>query len=130
MRLLSDDEVAPEIRNGRQDTATGACRDITHHPVTGAPCEDSFLACLACFNAVATHRHLPRLCVIYVYLEDLRASCTTRAWEQYREHYLRLYAFLFKEAGLDDDGIVEMARRATATDRENARRLLRGDFDV
>lgn len=130
MRLLSGDEVPTEVRDGSHDTATGACRDITQHPVTGAPCEDSFLACLACSNAVATHRHLPRLSAIYVCLDDLRASCTSTAWEQHREHYLRLFAFLVKEAGLDDEGIEEMARRATAADRRYAERLLRGDFDV
>jgi hypothetical protein len=51
------------LADGALDTATGACLDFTNNPfgTPGQPCTASFLDCLACSNAVATRRHLPRL---------------------------------------------------------------------
>jgi hypothetical protein len=63
VELSDDPELAKAIANGDYDTATGACSDFTNSPFTqrGSPCTASFLLCLACGNAVATRRHLPRL---------------------------------------------------------------------
>lgn len=63
------------LADGALDTATGACLDFTHSPFcTPGLCTASFLDCLACSNAVATHRHLPRLAWLHRALDELRAT--------------------------------------------------------
>jgi len=50
-----------------QDTVTAGCGDYTHSPFSehGAPCQASFLLCIACPNGVVTPRHLPRLAYLH-----------------------------------------------------------------
>lgn len=64
------------LADGALDTATGACLDFTNSPsgLPGQPCTASFLDCLACPNAVATRRHLPRLAWLHRALDELRAT--------------------------------------------------------
>ena len=64
------------LADGALDTATGACLDFTNSPygLPGQPCTASFLDCLACSNAVATRRHLPRLAWLHRALDELRAT--------------------------------------------------------
>src|SRR6185437_2483025 len=61
------------LADGALDTATGACLDFTNSP-SGQPCTASFLDCLACPNAVAARRHLPRLAWLHRALDELRAT--------------------------------------------------------
>ena len=67
---------AQALADGTLDTATGACLDFTHSPFSppGQPCTASFLDCLACRNAVATRRHLPRLAWLHRALDELRGN--------------------------------------------------------
>ncbi|GEM_PF-2129707 len=130
LRISAEAEVSAEVNSGLKDTATVACADITHHPVTGTICRDNFLMCLACTNAIATARHVPRLALLHGALEDLRSTMTSTAWEQWRDDYLRLHAFLVNEVRLDQDGIREAAQRATRADRLNVSRVLEGALDV
>jgi len=120
----------PEVLDGTNDTATAACKDITHNPITGQPCTESFMACLACPNAVVTLQHVPRLAYLWQALEDRRSAFTAGVWEPYRPHYLRLYAFLRNKVRLDDDGIKAKARLASKTDKAHVRRLLKGEYDA
>ncbi|WP_406415496.1 hypothetical protein OH809_42535 [Streptomyces sp. NBC_00873] len=53
--------VAPDADATGTDTAWGACTDHDHHPETGRPCQDSFLACFHCGNCLITRDKLPRL---------------------------------------------------------------------
>jgi hypothetical protein len=130
LRVSDESEVGAEVNSGAKDTATVACADITHHPVTGEACRDNFLMCLACDNAIATARHVPRLALLHEALEDLRSTLTSKGWERWQDHYLRLHAFLVKEANLNEKSIREAANRATRTDRAHVSRVLGGTYDV
>jgi hypothetical protein len=97
IELSDDPELARAIDNGDHDTATGACTDLTSSPYTepGLPCTASFLLCLACGNAVATRRHLPRLTYLREALDELRAVVDQAVWDQdWREHLLRVGSLL------------------------------------
>ncbi|MDN4491596.1 hypothetical protein QQX13_12200 [Demequina sp. SYSU T00068] len=123
-------DASPKVLSGKSDTATVACEDITHNPITGAPCTESFMACLACPNAVVTPRHVPRLAYLWQALEDRRSAFTARVWESYRPHYLRLDDFLRTEVRLDEEGIKRTARTASQDDKSEVRRLLKGEYDA
>lgn len=129
LRMQAESEVSVEVASGAKDTATAACRDINRHPETGAPCEESFLACLACKNAVATPRHLPRLVTLHKAMDDLRCNSTERAWRPFSEHYLRLHAFLFKSVGLADETYQRHMQAATPADQAAVHAVLNGDLD-
>jgi hypothetical protein len=60
--------------------ADGTCLDFTNSPLgpPGQPCTASFLDCLACSNAVATRRQLPRLAWLHRALDALRATAPRR----------------------------------------------------
>jgi hypothetical protein len=60
------------LADGALDTATGACLDFTNSPSgqPGQPCTASLLDSLACSNAVATRRHLPRLAWLHRALDE------------------------------------------------------------
>lgn len=95
--LADHPDLARAVLSGRLDTATAACTDYRHSPVDepGQPCTASFLLCLACPNAVATRRHLPRLVYLHRALEQLRATLDTRIWDlDWREHHDRLSSLL------------------------------------
>ena len=128
--LTAEFDVPEDILSGKKDTATVACKDISHHPVTGLPCTESFLACLMCENAVATPRHLPRLVALHSALEDLRGSVTETSWNDLSDHHLRLTAFLFNSAQLNDDTYRRHLQAATESDRRNVRDLLGGNLDA
>lgn len=121
--------LAQALAVGALDTATGACLDFTNRPSgpPGQPCTASFLDCLACPNAVATRRHLPRLAWLHQALDELRATVPPATWEQdWQAHFLRLTALL-----QDNTTIAERqaaARAASDTDRELIAQLLSGRY--
>jgi hypothetical protein len=122
-------EQAQALADGQLDTATGACLDYHHSPFSppGQPCTASFLDCLACRNAVATRRHLPRLAWLHRALDELRGTVDAAVWAQdWRTHFLRLTALL-------DDNTTSAerdaaARAASDADRELIRGLLTGRY--
>lgn len=130
LRLADDADVASDIADGGKDTATAACKDIHHHPLTGEECHENFLMCLMCTNAVATPRHLPRLVLLHQALDDLRSTLTARAWERWEDHFIRLEAFLYLRAHLTEQGRLAALAAATDRDREHVRRLLGGTYDA
>lgn len=130
VRLSAEYEVPDDILAGHKDTATMACKDINHHPITGLPCTENFLTCLMCDNAVATPRHLPRLVLLHSALEDLRGAVTESVWSERTDDYLRLTAFLFNSAQLNDDTYQRHLQAATKSDRQNVRDLLGGNLDA
>ena len=75
---------AQALAAGMLDTATAACLDYTHSPFSppGQPCTASFLDYLACRNAVATRRHLPRLAWLHRALDELRGTVGAAIWAQ------------------------------------------------
>jgi hypothetical protein len=131
LELADDPELAKAIANGEHDTATGACTDFTNGPVTepGLPCTASFLLCLACGNAVATRRHLPRLVYLQQALNELRAVVDARVWDQdWREHLLRVDSLL-----ADHTTSAERAAQReliSDTDRMLVDRMLRRKLDA
>ena len=122
-------EKARALDGGTLDTATGACLDFTGSPFSppGEPCTASFLDCLACRNAVATRRHLPRLAWLHRALDELRATVDAAVWAQdWRTHFLRLTELL--------EGSTTSAERDAAAcavsdaDRELIGQLLTGRY--
>ncbi|MFF4512086.1 hypothetical protein [Streptomyces mirabilis] len=73
-------QTARELAEGALDTAWTACEDYEHHPETGAPCGDSFLACFHCGNCLVTRTHLPKLLALLDALGTLRERMSEDAW--------------------------------------------------
>jgi hypothetical protein len=117
------------LADGALDTATGACLDFTNSPSgpPGQPCTASFLDCLACSNAVATRRHLPRLAWLHQALDELRATVPAETWEQdWQAHFLRLTTLLEDNTTAAERQAA--ARAASDTDRELIAGLLGGRY--
>jgi len=94
---IDDPDKAQALIDGVLDTATGACLDFRDSPFAqpGQPCTALFLSCLACRNAVATRRHLPRLAYLHHALDTLRGTVDAAVWNQdWRARFLRLTALL------------------------------------
>ena len=122
-------EKARALVGGTLDTATGACLDFANGPFSppGEPCTASFLDCLACRNAVATRRHLPRLAWLHRSLDRLRGTVGAEVWAQdWRTHFLRLTALL--EDNTTAGELDAAARAASDADRELIGQLLAGRF--
>jgi hypothetical protein len=128
-RLAGTPEQAQALADGRLDTATGACLDFTNSPSgpPGQPCTASFLDCLACRNAVATRRHLPRLAWLHHALDELRRTVDPAVWAQdWRTHFLRLTALLEDSTTAAER---DAAVRALAdADRDMITQLLTGRY--
>jgi hypothetical protein len=125
----SSPQQAEALADGALDTATGACLDFHHSPFSppGQPCTASFLDCLACRNAVATRRHLPRLAWLHRALEELRGTLEAAVWAQdWRTHFLRLSALLEDNTTPAERGVA--ARSVSDADRELIRGLLTGRY--
>jgi hypothetical protein len=129
--VIDDPNKLRALTDGALDTATGACLDFTNSPFSqpGSPCPASFLTCLACRNAVATRRHLPRLAYLHQALEMLRATVEAAVWEQdWRVHFLRLTHLLDGHTTAAERS--EAARRINDHDRALIDRLLRRGYDA
>ena len=103
--------------SGQWDTALASCTDYEHSPFTPAgPCAVSFLLCLACPNAVATARHLPRLVHLHDALEQLRGSVPGSVWDlDWAPHWSRLTDLLDRHTTIDERS--NARRQLTDTDR-------------
>ncbi|MFC6154912.1 hypothetical protein [Nocardioides yefusunii] len=128
--LTPVEDAPPEALNGSQDTVTASCKDVHRHPQTGGVCTETFFACLTCENAIITPVHLPRLVLIRDALRDLRTALTPGQWTRWEHEYTLIETLLREKAQLDDDEARMLAARATRTDRENVRLLLKGEFDA
>jgi hypothetical protein len=117
------------LADGALDTATGACLDFTNSPSgqPGQPCTASFLDCLACSNAVATRRHLPRLAWLHRALDELRTTAPPATWERdWQAHFLRLTTLLEDNTTAAERQAA--ARAASDADRELIAGLLSGRY--
>jgi hypothetical protein len=129
MRMLPDEQVDDEIRSGRADTAIAACSDYEHHPDTGTPCTESFLACLGCPNAIATPRHLSRLVLTHAGLVELSGTIDSDEWaRRWETHYLRLCSLL--ERHTTEAERAAAMKSATDRDRDLVTRLLDGGYSA
>ncbi|MBC2644416.1 MULTISPECIES: hypothetical protein [unclassified Rhodococcus (in: high G+C Gram-positive bacteria)] len=131
VELSDDPELAAAIQRGDLDTATAACTDFTHSPHTdpGLPCTASFLLCLACPNAVATRRHLPRLVHLHDGMTELHAVLDTAVWEQqWQQHFQRISTLLDTHTTAAERS--DARTRITDADRTTIDRLLRRTFDA
>jgi hypothetical protein len=79
-QLDIDPETARQALAGELDTAVAACLDINHSPFNQGRCQASFLTCLRCPNALATHRHLPGLLALLEQLDLERQTTHAEAW--------------------------------------------------
>jgi hypothetical protein len=126
---LDDPDTAQALIDGVLDTATGACLDFHDSPFTppGQPCTASFLNCLACRNAVATRRHLPRLAYLHHALETLRGTVDAAVWNQdWRPHFLRLTVLLEENTTVAERAAA--ARGISDSDRDLIDRMLHGEY--
>ena len=126
---IDDPDTVRALIDGSLDTATGACLDLHDSPFTGSgrPCAASFLSCLACRNAVATRRHLPRLAYLHQALGGLRCTLDPVVWDQdWRPHFQRLTALLEENTSIPERAAA--ARGIGDADRELIDRLLRGEY--
>ena len=131
VELSDNPELAEAIQRGDLDTATAACTDFTHSPHNepGLPCTASFLLCLACPNAVATRRHLPRLVYLHDGLAELHAVLDTTVWDrQWQQHFQRISALLDTHTTATERS--EVRARITDSDRMTIDRLLRRTLDA
>ena len=130
VELADNPDVARTILSGQLDTVTAACTDFTHspHEEPGRPCTASFLLCLACPNAIATRRHLPRLAYLSRALTELRDTIEAGIWElDWREHYDRLSSLLATHTTTaEQDAAV---RNISVRDRQQVDDFLRRRFD-
>ncbi|MET9704639.1 hypothetical protein [Streptomyces griseus] len=74
--LTTADAAAPQA----EDTAWTACTDMDRHPVTGSPCEVTFLDCFHCGNCLVTRDHLPKLLGLLEALETRRQQMSDADW--------------------------------------------------
>ena len=81
VRLAIVDEDAPELVDA-VDSAFASCVDPEHEPRTGLPCQDGFLGCLSCPNAIATDRHVPLMRYTFDLLEEVRAAVPDAQWQE------------------------------------------------
>ncbi|UNN05326.1 hypothetical protein [Rhodococcus opacus] len=131
VELSDDPELAAAIQRGDLDTATAACTDYTHSPhnAPGLPCTASFLLCLACPNAVATRRHLPRLVHLHDGMSELHAVLDTTVWDQqWQQHFERVSVLLDAHTTAAERS--DARARVTNADRTTIDRLLRRTFDA
>lgn len=107
---------AAQVVAGRLDTVVAACTDFDHSPFTpSGPCAVSFLLCLACPNAVATGRHLPRIVYLHQALETLRCVVDTATWAaDWAEHHGRVADLV----GAHTTEAERAALRSQVTDRD------------
>jgi hypothetical protein len=77
-----------QVRDGQDPAGTRAegpwssCADPQAHPVTGKPCQASFLDCFHCGNCVITRDHLPRLVALENALASRRQQLAEDQWWQ------------------------------------------------
>ncbi|OBJ45600.1 hypothetical protein A5630_01155 [Mycolicibacterium mucogenicum] len=129
MRMVPEERVNDAVRSGQSDTAIAACADYEHHPDTGTPCTESFLACLGCTNAIATPRHLPRLVLTRAGLAQLSSTITTDEWvRRWEHHYLRLCSLLQRHSTKAEQNAA--MKSATERDRDLVTRMLDGGYSA
>ncbi|MBT2401470.1 hypothetical protein [Streptomyces sp. ISL-100] len=89
-------DTAADVVAGQLQTPVASCTDFDHSPFTPAgPCSVSFLLCLACPNALATGRDLPRIVYLHRALETLRSAVSGSVWQaDWAAHHMRVSDFL------------------------------------
>ncbi|WP_460073060.1 hypothetical protein [Streptomyces sp. YKOK-I1] len=73
------DQVREQAASGDLDTLACACTDIEHSP-DGGRCQQSFLACFGCPNALVLERHLPALLALAEALHDYLQRRDVAQW--------------------------------------------------
>lgn len=120
------------ILAGQLDTPTCSCADFHASPfadAAGDPCPASFLACLACPNAVITPAHLPRLVTLRDALDNVATLVHESRWKlSYAEHYDRLTTVLRDNA--TNAEIAAARQSATDADRTLVEQLLSRSLDA
>ncbi|WP_338785165.1 hypothetical protein [Streptomyces sp. DG1A-41] len=84
------DRVRTQAAAGELDTLASACVDIEHGP-DGGRCEESFLTCFRCPNALVMERHLPALLAL---AEALREDLQQRDAEQWTARHEVIWQIL------------------------------------
>jgi hypothetical protein len=129
LHLMTDEQAGLDVSAGRADTPVSACRDVHHHPLTGLPCQESFLACLNCLNAVATPRHIPRLVYLYVAITSLQDVVAPDVWSTaWSVHHQRLGMLLTAHTSEPERQAALAA--VTEAEKANVERLLAGRLEL
>lgn len=100
-RLGINGEQTEDLLAGRLDTATTACVDFSHSPFSDetGPCTASFLMCLACTNAIATPKHLPRLVALRSAFQHISSVVSEDRWRRdFARHLARVEDLLLRLA--------------------------------
>lgn len=127
--LRSETQADAKIQSGTADTVIAGCLNFDSNPTTGRRCLESFLSCLACTNAVATPRHLPRIVTLHSALEELSSALGEQEWQdRWESHYLRLCVLLDRHT--TDAERSAAAKQATDSDRAAINRLLSGGLSA
>jgi len=75
-----DSGTARQAAEGKLDTGWTACVDHDQHPLTGRPCQVTFLDCFHCGNCLVTRDHLPRLLGLLDALGQRRRELPEETW--------------------------------------------------
>ncbi|MBW3557865.1 MAG: hypothetical protein KY454_13110, partial [Actinobacteria bacterium] len=81
------------VLSRRADTVLAGCTDFHHspHAPAGEACPASFLACLACPNALATPGHVPVQVAVHDALSEIASAVDEHTWAaRYAPHLARL----------------------------------------
>jgi hypothetical protein len=79
-QLGVEPETARQALAGELDTLVAACLNIDDSPFNEGRCQASFLTCLRCRNALATHRHLPGMLALLEQLDFERQTTDAELW--------------------------------------------------
>lgn len=129
-KLGLNENQTEDLLAGRLDTATTACMDFSHSPFSdqSGPCTASFLMCLACTNAIATPKHLPRLVALRTALRHISSVVSEERWRRdFAPHLSRLEDLLLRLATE-----TELSDISTITDETEqlVEALLRKELDA
>jgi len=124
-------EASVDREDKRDGTVIAECTDFNAGPYStvGEPCSASFLLCLACKNARASRRNLPRLTTLQDALLQHRSTVSADSWRTlWQPHFDRLNALLRENT---TEAERKLARESsTDRDRQLIDELLRGELDV
>lgn len=118
------------VLSRRADTVLAGCTDFHHspHAPAGEACPASFLACLACPNALATPGHLPVQVAVHDALTQIASAVDEPTWERrYATHLARLGDLLTSHTTPTERD--DARGQLTPAEADRIRRLLTRDLD-
>ncbi len=118
------------VLSRRADTVLAGCTDFHHspHAPAGEACPASFLACLACPNALATPGHLPVQVAVHDALTEIASAVDEHTWAaRYAPHLARLTDLLTSHTTPTERD--DARDQLTPAEADHIRRLLTRNLD-